>query len=156
MSRNRIGSLAAAPFALAMVVAGGAFAQPPVSPSAAPQAEAEAYSYNPLGRRDPFLSLLARGSEPRPTGRRGDGLAGLMVGELVVRGIVQSRGGFVAMVQAPDSKTYLVHPNDRLLDGTVRAITAQALIIAQEVNDPLSLVKQREVRKPLRPLDEGK
>ena len=54
------------------------------------------------------------------------------------------------MVQGPDNKTYLVRQNDKLLDGTVKAITAQGLVILQEVNDPLSLVKQKEVRKMLR------
>ena len=36
------------------------------------------------------------------------------------------------------------------MDGTIRAITNQAVVLMQEVNDPLSLEKQREVRKSLR------
>ena len=32
-----------------------------------------------------------------------------------------------------------MHPNDRLLDGTVKAITADSIVIVQDVNDPLSL-----------------
>jgi len=60
------------------------------------------------------------------------------------------------MVQGPDLKTYIVHPNDRLFDGTVRAITADSLVILQDVNDPLSLTKQREVRKTLRAIEEVK
>jgi len=35
-------------------------------------------------------------------------------------------------------------------------VIAQGLIVIQEVNDPLSLVKQREVRKLLRTLEDGK
>jgi hypothetical protein len=35
-------------------------------------------------------------------------------------------------------------------------VTPQGLIVIQEVNDPLSLVKQREVRKLLRSLEDGK
>ena len=116
----------------------------------------EAYQYNPEGRRDPFVSLLAAGLESRPSGPHSEGLAGLSVSEMSVRGIVQSRGGFVAMVQGPDARTYIVHTNDLLLDGRVSSITAQDLVITQEVNAPLSLVKQREVRKPLRLLEEGK
>jgi predicted ATPase len=38
----------------------------------------------------------------------------------------------------------------------ITRITAQGLVILQEVNDPLSLVKQREVRKNLRSAEEGK
>ena len=45
---------------------------------------------------------------------------------------------------------------DKLADGAVKAVTAEGLVIVQEVNDPLSLVKQREVRKPLRSLEDAK
>ena len=75
---------------------------------------------------------------------------------MTLKGIVKSSRGLIAMVVAPDNKTYIVRPNDRLFDGTVRTITVDAVVFSQEVNDPLSLVKQREVRKPLRALQEGK
>ena len=65
-------------------------------------------------------------------------------------------GALVAMVQGPDNKTYIVHQGDKLLDGTIKTITPQGLIVMQEVNDPLSLVKQREVRKLLRSLEDAK
>ena len=58
------------------------------------------------------------------------------------------------MVQGPDKKTYLVRQNDKLLDGVVKAITPEGLVILQDVSDPLSLVKQKEVRKMLH--EEGK
>jgi hypothetical protein len=38
----------------------------------------------------------------------------------------------------------------------VQSITPQAVVILQQVNDPLSLHKQREVRKLLRTQEEGK
>jgi len=63
---------------------------------------------------------------------------------------VKTPRGFIAMLIAPDNKTYVVRANDRLYDGTVRAISEDAVVFLQEVNDPLSLVKQREVRRPLR------
>jgi Tfp pilus assembly protein PilP len=117
----------------------------------------EGYVYAPQGRRDPFVSLIARGTDQAlPGGRRPEGLPGLAVGELSVRGVMQSHGGYVAILQAPDGKTYIARPGDRLLDGSIRSITEQGLAILQEVNDPLSLVKQREVRKGLRASDEGK
>jgi hypothetical protein len=62
----------------------------------------------------------------------------------------------VALVAGPDGKTYTAHANDRLLDGIIRTVTPQGLVIMQEVNDPLSLVKQREVRKGLRAAEDGK
>ena len=127
-------------------------------PGATPPAAApapEAYSYDPGGRRDPFISLLARGVET-PQGKKATGLAGLTTLELVVKGILQSQGAYVALVSGPDGKTYTAHANDRLLDGIIRNVTKQDLVIMQEVNDPLSLVKQREVRKGLRAVEDGK
>jgi len=124
-------------------------------PSApAPAATPESYSYDPAGRRDPFMNLVGTGSDSRATGlRRGDGPAGMAVADISVRGVLVSRGVFVAMILGPDNKTYLVHQGDKLLDGAIKSITPQGLVIIQEVNDPLSLVKQREVSKLLRSLE---
>src|SRR5262249_48435866 len=118
---------------------------------APPQAPApEGYSYRADGRRDPFLSLTNSGTNAAVLSRKGEGAAGLAVADISVRGVMQSRGALVAMVMGPDNKTYIVHPGDKFLDGTIRTITPQGLVVVQEVNDPLSLVKQREVRKLLR------
>ena len=134
----------------------------PVSPTASPTPErgatSDTYAYDPGGRRDPFLSLVGTGAtEPRLASSRAEGAAGLTVGEVSVRGIMQSRGGvLIAMVQGPDNKTYLVHQGDKVVDGTVKSITPQGLVFVQEVNDPLSLVKQREIRKLLRSFEGAK
>ena len=80
----------------------------------------------------------------------------MTLAEISVRGIMQSRGALVAMVQGPDNRTYIVHQGDKLLDGTIKTIMTTGLIVVQEVNDPLSLVKQREVRKLLRSLEDAK
>lgn len=144
---------------LALLTAAPAQAvQPPPAPAAPASAPAPAdnYTYNPEGRRDPFVSLLRGGSDQRGPRTGGEGLANLAVDELSVRGVVAGRNGYVAMVMGPDNKTYIVRANDKLLDGTVKAVTAQGLVILQDVNDPLSLVKQKEVRKMLRALEEGK
>jgi hypothetical protein len=42
------------------------------------------------------------------------------------------------------------------MDGTVIAITADTVVFSQEVTDPLSAVKQKEVRKTVRPADGGR
>ena len=125
---------------------------------AAPQAEKppEPFTYQANGRRDPFLNLLGTGPEPRPVGRRSDGLAGLALGEITVRGIMQSRDSLVAMVAGPDNKTYIVHQGDRLFDGLIKSITHDGLVVVQRVSDPNSGVKQREVQKLLRALEDAK
>jgi len=120
-----------------------------------PAAAPDSYSYDPGGRRDPFLNLMGIGTDTHG-GRRAEGAAGLMIAEVSVRGVVESRRGMVAMVEGPDKKTLVVHSGDRFADGTVKAITVQGLVIIQDVTDPLSLVKQREVRKLLRSLEDAK
>ena len=127
----------------------------PAAP-AVPAAPDRSYIYDAAGRRDPFLTL-DRASDPKGSAREKlAGLAGLAINEATVKGVVKSQGRLVAMVQAPDNKTYIVRPNDRLLDGAVRAVTPEAVVFVQQVSDPLSLVKQREIRKPLRTIEEGK
>ena len=128
----------------------------PAQPGTPAPVEADAYSYQADGRRDPFMSLLGTGTQPRDSARPGSALADLLVGDVSVRGVMQTPQAFVAMVQAPDKKTYVVHNGDRFLDGVVKSVTPQGLVILQDVNDPLSLVKQREIRKLLRSLEDAK
>jgi len=148
--------LAVATASLAQTTLGAKKPEPTPPVEAAAAAPEAAYTYQTDGRRDPFLNLLAGGAEPRGTGQRGDGPAGLSVAELSVRGVVQSKGALVAMVQAPDNKTYIMRAGDKLMDGTIKAVTTQGLVIVQEINDPLSIEKQREVRKLLRSLEDAK
>ena len=127
-------------------------APPPGEPAPPPT---ETYSYNPAGRRDPFVSLMLRGGDSGIREDRPNGREGLLIGELSVRGIVRTRDTYVAMLQGPDNRTHIVRAGDQLLDGVIKAITADTVIFSQDVNDPLSLVKQREVRKALRGNEEG-
>jgi len=120
-------------------------------------APAETYTYDPAGRRDPFLNLVGVSNDARANAKKGEGgPSGMTVSEISVRGVLQSRGKLVAMVMGPDNKTYIVHEGDRFLDGAIKLITPQGLVIEQEVNDPLSVVKQREIRKLLRGLEDAK
>lgn len=113
-------------------------------------------TYDPQGRRDPFVSLLARGADPRSGAVRAAGPAGLLVSEVTVKGVVRDKSGYLAMIQGPDTKTFIVRPGEKLLDGAVKAIVADGVVFAQDVNDPLSTVKQKEVRKTVRQADGGR
>jgi len=147
---------AAPPAAAPAAPAGAPAAAAPAADAAKAPAVPENYTYDPAGRRDPFLNLLGAGSEARSTSKKGEGPSGMTVAEISVRGVMQSRSGLIAMVQGPDNKTYIVHAGDKLADGAIKSITAQGLVIEQAVNDPLSVVKQREVRKLLRGLEDSK
>jgi len=126
----------------------------PAAPPAKPIA-GEAYTYEPEGRRDPFVSLVGTGIESSVV-KKGEGPAGMLIAEISVRGIMQSKGAYVAMIEGADKKTYVVHNGDKLADWTIKSVMPTGLVIMQEVNDPLSLVKQREVRKLLRSLEDAK
>jgi Tfp pilus assembly protein PilP len=164
-------------FIAALAVAAPAFAQAPpkpAAPAAAPGNSSPAsvkksdlptppanYEYMVQGRRDPFVSLVNRGDEGQaakegPAVKRAEGVPGMLTGELSVRGTVQTRGAWVAMVSGPDGKVYTIRAGDRLADGIIRSVNATSVVILQEVNDPLSLEKQREVRKLLRGGEEVK
>jgi Tfp pilus assembly protein PilP len=161
---------------VAVTSASGAAAQTPAPPATpapaaatgAPAVEAGAktpsteaalsshgFTYTAEGRRDPFVTLLRRGSDTASTtvAARAAGLAGLGASEVTLRGILASQGAYVAMLLGADEKTYIVRSGDKLADGTIRTITADAMVIDQQVNDPLSTQKQREVRKMLKQTD---
>jgi Tfp pilus assembly protein PilP len=126
--------------------AAAAPAPPPGSP----------YIYDPQSRRDPFVSLVARGSDPGSAATRPSGLPGVLIAEVAVKGIVRDRSGLIAMVQGPGTKTFIVRTGEKLMDGTVKAITSDSVVFSQDVNDPLSMVKQKEVRKTVRSADGGR
>ena len=130
---------------------------PPAQPAAATPADASApFTYNPEGRRDPFISLIGKGSDPKAQGSRPPGIPGLLINEVSVKGIVHNNSGYVALIQGADNKTYVVKAGDRLLDGSVKSILQDAVVFSQDVSDPLSLVKQKEIRKPLRTAEGGR
>ena len=149
-----------ATFALCAVASPGEARQAPGQARpvvGAPAASQEGYSYKPEGRRDPFVSLVNRASDPRQARKKPEGMRGFLFDEVTLRGVMQGRGaGPIALVQGPDNKTYLVHVGDQLYDAVVRAITPDSIVVVQEVNDPLSLTKQRERRKTLRVVEEVK
>ena len=150
-------------FGCALMLSAQTPQQKPAAPAAAPAGAVEPpktgqpapapFSYEPEGRRDPFLSLLGRGNNPTMTVSRPSGVAGLLISDVSVKGIVRDKGGFIAMIQGSDSKTYIVRPGDHLFDGSVKSIVADKVVFSQDVTDPLSLVKQREVPKAVRPAE---
>ena len=132
----------------------GAPAQPGAKPAA--PLPSPAFTYSPEGRRDPFVSLIGSSIDPRFSGARPSGVPGLLINEIGIKGIVKDRAGFAALIQGPDNKTYVIKAGDRLMDGTVKSIVQDAVVFSQDVNDPLSLVKQKEIRKTLRTADGGR
>lgn len=136
-------------FVLIATLAQASGPQTPAPPAPAGR-QAPAWTYDPQGRRDPFVSLRGTGAPMGSTQNRPAGIGGISVSEIALRGVVRSGSEFVALVQAPDGRTFQLRRNDRLFDGSVKQITIDAVVFMQDVNDPLSLVKQREVRKTMK------
>lgn len=115
--------------------------------------EPNGYDYEPSGRRDPFISLVRRTVAALGTSAtsRPRGLAGLATEEFVVRGTIEGTKGWLALVKGIDNRSYTLRAGDELFDGTVKSINAQGMVILQNVNDPLSTARTREVKKLLRP-----
>ena len=162
-------------FALALALAGPAVAQapaagtPPATPAEASPGATDAprppldveletggYSYNPQGRRDPFVSLQKPVEANRGPGSRPPGVKGFLIQEVALKGIVRDKTGYIAILLGTDGKSYFVHVGERLFDGVVTAIDAANITFRQEVTDPLSPVKSRDVKKSLYPSEENR
>jgi hypothetical protein len=60
------------------------------------------------------------------------------------------------MLLGTDGKSYFVKVGQRLFDGVITAIDAATVTFRQEVTDPLSSVRSRDVKKTLYPSEEGR
>ena len=116
------------------------------------------FSYDPGGRRDPFRSLFEE-SALRRKGPRPRGVAGMLVVELDLTGIVRdTSGGNIAVVMGTDNKGYFLHVGDEVYDGGVIAIdpAAGSVTFRQQVDDPRLIKPYRDVVKRLVPQGEEK
>ena len=110
------------------------------------------FSYDPGNRRDPFKSLLAGPDRPEIRGPRPEGVPGLLIDEIDLRGIYHTSKGFVAQVVAANQKkSYLLKQGDQLFDGDVVSISKNEVVFKQVVQDPTALKPFREVVKSLNP-----
>jgi Tfp pilus assembly protein PilP len=120
------------------------------------QPDPSGYSYSPQGRRDPFVSLLKPVSADQGARTRRPGMEGFLIQEVALKGIVRTPKGFTAMLLGTDGKSYFVNVGQRLFDGVIVSIDATTVTLRQEVSDPLSTVKSRDVRKTLYPTEEAR
>jgi hypothetical protein len=110
------------------------------------------FSYDPGNRRDPFKSLLLATDRPEFRGPRPEGVPGLLIDELDLKGIFRTSRGYVAQVTAANQKkSYLLKEGDQLYDGDVVSINRNEVVFKQIVQDPTALKPFREVVKSLSP-----
>jgi hypothetical protein len=110
------------------------------------------FSYDPGNRRDPFKSLLAGPERTEVRGPRPEGIPGLLIDEIDLKGIWRTGKGYVAQVVATNQKkTFLLKEGDQLYDGDVVSINHNEVVFKQVVQDPTALKPFREVVKSLNP-----
>jgi Tfp pilus assembly protein PilP len=119
--------------------------------------EGQRFSYDPQGRRDPFASLFEE-VRLQKEGPRPKGVAGMLVSEIDLVGIVEHATGAVAFVNGSDNKGYFLRVGDSVYDGTLIAIDSPRgrVTFRQQVDDPRQIKPFRDVVKKLVPLDEEK
>ena len=127
----------------------------PAAPEAAPASlQADAYTYNPAGRRDPFQSLIVSGGKRSmeflpPLQRR-------EVSELKLVAVVWGSLGTYGLLEMPDGKGYAVRvgtpvgPNH----GVVKRITTKDLTVGERYVDFFGATRTREIVLELRSREE--
>jgi len=113
------------------------------------------FTYDPAGRRDPFRSLvdamnsIAKGPRPR-------GIAGMLISEVDLVGIVQKGKSALAFFNGSDNKGYFLRVGDTLYDGKIIRIDrgSGTVMFRQDVNDPRSIKPYRDVTKRLASAEE--
>ena len=138
-----------------------ALARPPLDA----ELEVGGYTYQSEGRRDPFVSLQRPVAADRGPKTRKPGMEGFLIQEVALKGVVRTAGGgtgiaaqpgFIATFLGADGKSYFVRLGQRLYDGVITAVDATSVTFRQDVTDPLSPVKSREVRKSLYASEEAR
>lgn len=113
------------------------------------------YTYNPQGRRDPFVSLVKGVTGEGGASRKGKaGMEAFLIQEVALKGIVKTPEGFIGMFLGTDGKSYFSRVGQRLFDGQIVTMDQQSVTFRQEVTDPLSPVRTRDLKKSLYPSEE--
>jgi hypothetical protein len=98
------------------------------------------------GRRDPFISpVVNSASGPAcSTGKRC-----LAIDQIIVRGVVKSENGMIAVVVNAVNKAYFLKENDPVFNGYVMKITGDSVVFKETYQDKLGKEFTREIVKKL-------
>ncbi len=109
-------------------------------------AKAEEKKWAMTGKRDPFFSpvVAQNGGSGCSTGKKC-----LEIGQINLRGIVKSGGGFIAVVTNSLDKAYFLRENDPVFNGYVVRITGDSVVFQETIQDKLGKPFVREVVKKI-------
>jgi Tfp pilus assembly protein PilP len=102
-------------------------------------------------RRDPFVNPVRQvtADNAPPPASLPPGIAGLLIGQANLVGVLKTASGMKAMVVASGNRTFFLKENDKVYNGRVTKITADSLVFEESVLDPLGQLVKREVVKKL-------
>lgn len=109
-------------------------------------------SYDPSGRRDPFLPMIQLGQQAEPDSSLPP-LQRVGLTELSLIGVLWGNYGYTAMVQTPDGKGYSIRRGTRIgpNNGVVSSITERGIIVQERFTDVYGNKQEREYVKLLHP-----
>lgn len=115
-----------------------------------PAAIKETASAAPLAlsgkQRDPFVSPIVRSNGVITSGCD-TGKQCLVVDQIVLKGIVKSGAGYIALVENPARRAYFMRQNDPVFHGRVVKITGDTVVFEEQVTDKVGKPSMREVVK---------
>ena len=112
------------------------------------------FIYKPRGRRDPFWNLL-QGKSVKINRESREGIAGLLIEELDLTGILYKSGVFIAMFKGPDGRPYDVKIGDNVYDGEVIKIDYNTVVFKRLLTIALGGTRERIITVRLIPEEEA-
>ena len=114
--------------------------------------------YEPQKRRDPFLhieppktaSVPKVVDEELPRGTPPPGIAGILIDNAGLEGIVARNNQRFVIVRGADNRAYFLHEGDRLFDGYLKTIEKDSVVFVRETFMRSGKTLTQEITKRLR------
>lgn len=116
--------------------------------------ESSDFVYKPKGRRDPFWDLL-KGKSVKIKREAKEGIAGLLIDELELEGIIFNQGTYIALFKGPDGRPYDVRVGDSVYDGEIIKIDVNSVVFKRMLTIALGGTKEKIITKRLTPEEEA-
>jgi len=105
-------------------------------------------TYNPEGRRDPFRDLLAGSEMPEVSA---EGVAGMLINDIVLIGIAKVRGNFQAIINGPQGFPNTIKVGTKFADGFVLSINESKVVFRQTQDRGVPLYRPKDITKEINP-----
>ena len=97
----------------------------------------ELFTYNSIGQRDPFESLLRKEEESRQASSPKTPLEKFELGQFRIQAILIGKGAPRAMVSAPDGKNFILKPGLKIgkNNGVIKDINKSGIVVEESTMD---------------------